>query len=45
MGSRSEVTSYVVERGGVVRFSLCQRGRELLVFVEVAFSEDLTTAR
>ena len=35
MRSGSEVSKYVTERGGVERFSLCQRARELLVFVEV----------
>jgi len=35
MRSGAEVVRYVTERGGVERFSLCQRGRELLVFVEV----------
>jgi len=35
MRSGAEVVKYVTERGGVERFSLCQRGKELLVFVEV----------
>ena len=35
MRTGAEVRKYVTERGGVERFSLCQRGRELLVFVEV----------
>ena len=35
MRNGAEVSKYVSERGGVERFSLCQRGRELLVFVEV----------
>ena len=35
MRSGAEVSKYVSERGGVERFSLCQGGRELLVFVEV----------
>ena len=30
-----EVSKYVSPRGGVGRFSLCQRGEALLVFVEV----------
>ena len=29
------MVKYVTERGGVERFSLCQRGKELVVFVEV----------
>jgi len=33
--SEAEVSKYASERGEVERFSLCQRGRELLVFVEV----------
>jgi len=35
MRTGAEVLKYVAERGGVERFSLCLRGRELLVFVEV----------
>ena len=35
MRTGAEVSKYVAERGGVERFSLCQRGREVLVFVEV----------
>ena len=35
MRNGAEVSKYVSERGGVEHFSLCQRGRELLVFVEV----------
>ena len=35
MRTGAEVVKYVAERGGVERFSLCLRGRELLVFVEV----------
>ena len=35
MRTGAEVSKYVAGRGGVERFSLCQRGRELLVFVEV----------
>ena len=34
MRSGAEVSKYVTERGGVERFSLCQRGEALLVFVE-----------
>ena len=35
MRTGAEVRKYVTERGGVGRFSLCRRGRELVVFVEV----------
>ncbi len=35
MRTATDVSRYVTERGGVERFSLCQRGEELLVFVEV----------
>ena len=35
MRTGAEVSKYVTARGGVERFSLCQRGRDLLVFVEV----------
>jgi hypothetical protein len=35
MRTGAEVSKYVTRRGGVERFSLCQRGEELLVFVEV----------
>ena len=35
MRSGAEVVKYVTERGGVERFSLCQRGKELVVFIEV----------
>jgi hypothetical protein len=35
MRTGAEVSKYVAERGGVERFSLCQQGEELLVFVEV----------
>ena len=35
MRTSAEVSQYVTERGGVEHFSLCRRGDELLVFVEV----------
>ena len=35
MRTGAEVSQYVSKRGGVERFSLCQRGRQLLEFVEV----------
>ena len=35
MRTGADVSKYVAERGGVERFSMCQRGEELLVFVEV----------
>jgi hypothetical protein len=35
MRTSAEVSQYVTRRGGVERFSLCQRGEEVLVFVEV----------
>jgi hypothetical protein len=35
MRTDAEVSKYVRGRGGVERFSLCQRGEALLVFVEV----------
>ena len=35
MRAGAEVSQYVTGRGGVERFSLCQRGEALLVFVEV----------
>ena len=35
MRTSAEVSKYVTGRGGVERFSLCQRGEDLLVFVEV----------
>jgi len=35
MRTSAEVSKYVTGRGGVERFSLCQRGEALLVFVEV----------
>ena len=34
MRNGAEVSKYVTGRGGVERFSLCQRGEALLVFVE-----------
>ena len=34
MRTGAEVSKYVTGRGGVERFSLCQRGEALLVFVE-----------
>ena len=34
MSTGAEVSKYVTGRGGVERFSLCQRGEALLVFVE-----------
>jgi hypothetical protein len=34
MRTGAEVSEYVTRRGGVERFSLCQRGEALLVFVE-----------
>ena len=35
MRTSAEVSKYVTGRGGVEHFSLCRRGDELLVFVEV----------
>jgi hypothetical protein len=35
MRTGAEVSKYVSGQGGAERFSLCQRGEELLVFVEV----------
>ena len=35
MRTGAGVSKYVTGRGGVERFSLCQRGEALLVFVEV----------
>jgi hypothetical protein len=35
MRTVTDVRKYVTERGGVERFSLCQRGEALLVFLEV----------
>jgi hypothetical protein len=35
MRTGAEVSKYVTGRGGLERFSLCRRGDELLVFVEV----------
>jgi hypothetical protein len=34
MRTGAEVSKYVIGRGGVERFSLCQRGEAVLVFVE-----------